>query len=80
MPVHEWIGPERSPPRDRAYRERFPFGAEERVGSPRPPERASGHHVVQHVSFGEWEPSSLGFLRALTGKQYRRCGVLRKRA
>jgi len=25
-------------------------------------------------------PSSLGFLRAHTGKQYRRCGVLRKRA
>jgi len=24
--------------------------------------------------------SSLGFLRAYTGKQYRRCGVLRKRA
>jgi len=25
-------------------------------------------------------PSSLGFLRAFTGKQYRRCGVLRERA
>ena len=58
----------------------FPLGAELRVGSFDLPERASGHHVVQHVSFGEWEPSSLGFLRALTGKQYRRCGVLRKRA
>jgi len=29
---------------------------------------------------GFWEPSSLGFLRAFTGKQYRRCGVLRERA
>lgn len=32
---------------------------------------------------GGWRslgPSSLGFLRAHTGKQYRRCGVLRKRA
>jgi len=34
-----------------------------------------GHHMA-----GIWGPSSPGFLRAHTGKQYRRCGVLRKRA
>jgi len=32
-----------------------------------------------HIT-GIWGPSSQGFLRAHTGKQYRRCGVLRKRA
>jgi len=43
------------------------------------PGRPSMSSTSEVLECGEQGPSSLGFLRALTGKQYRRCGVLRKR-
>lgn len=85
MPAHHWISPENGVPDQRLCKERC---AKEKccsdvVFQPRGgpgQERMLRAFRARHGGAKVWGPSSLGFLRAHTGKQYRRCGVLRERA
>lgn len=93
MPAHHWGSPKRSRPRGCARSVEVPDPPSSQEGGccrdvvlsapSGPTERDAAGVRARNVGTREeliLGPSSLGFLRAFTGKQYRRCGVLRERA